>query len=82
MEKLLTDYYTLPAPGTFGYDCRVEDIPITADSLASPPTALTGRENTIINRGPLFLRSNNVNFLNERLYFEHTRLTGLMPQKR
>lgn len=48
MEKLLTDCYTLPAPGTFCYDCRVSDIPLTADSLASPPTALTGRENTIL----------------------------------
>jgi len=45
----------LPAPGTFGYDCRVADIPLTADSLASPPTALTGTEKTILQRGPLFL---------------------------
>lgn len=29
-----------------GYDFRVADIPLTADSLASPPTALTGTEKT------------------------------------
>jgi hypothetical protein len=59
----------LPAPGTFGYDCRVADIPLTADSLASPPTALTGTEKTILQRGPLFLRSHNVNSLDQRPYF-------------
>lgn len=29
-----------------GYDFRVADIPLTADSLASPPTTLTGTEKT------------------------------------